>query len=347
MSTSPASFVLASAALLAACGGGYHARGPDGARGVAAAGLPFAILDGRTGREVATADFWDRLRAARAVCAGEQHPSPHDHWMQLQIVDHLTAPSGRGLGVGLEMVQQPFQGVLDDWGSKRVDDAAFLARTAWAQRWGFDFDLYRPILALARDRGAALVALNAPSELVKQVARQGVDGLTAADRARLPALELGDAQHRAWFDQVMAAMSDDHGAAHAHGPPPDDKAAPAAPADADHAGAPVMPSMDNVYAAQVVWDESMADGAARWLAAGGQRLVILAGNGHCHDSAIVRRLGRRGVTGVTSVRPIIDDGEGNVAAAIAEGINDYLFVMTPPAAAPAAAPATPATPASK
>ena len=46
-------------------------------------------------------------------------------------------------------------------------------------------------------------------------------------------------------------MGDDHGAAHAHGPPPDDKAAPAAPADADHAGPPVMPSMDNVYAAVI------------------------------------------------------------------------------------------------
>ena len=73
----------------------------------------------------------------------------------------------------------------------------------------------------------------------------------------------------------------------------------------------------------------MASGAHAWLQ---QRtsIVILAGNGHCHDSAIVGRLRRRGVTEVVSVRPIIDDGEGNVAEALAEGSTDYLFVMTVP-----------------
>ena len=39
------------------------------------------------------------------------------------------------------------------------------------------------------------------------------------------------------------------------------------------------------YTVQVIWDESMADGAAKWLAATPTgHAVILAGNGHCHDS---------------------------------------------------------------
>ncbi|HVV83310.1 MAG TPA: ChaN family lipoprotein, partial [Kofleriaceae bacterium] len=165
------------------------------------------------------------------------------------------------------------------------------------------------------------------SELVKKVAHVGVEGLGADDKARLPQLVLDDAQHRAWFDRVMASMDeegDGHGHAHGHGEAADPHAA-----DAQTAASP-MPPADAVYAAQVVWDESMADAAARWLAHG-QRIVILAGDGHCHDSAIVRRLQRRGVAPVVSVRPVVDDGHGNVAAALAEGINDYLFVMTPPA----------------
>ena len=321
---------LAAASLLLACGGRYHAKTPhdDGPRGVAAAGLPFAILDGRDGHEVPAAELWTRLQAARAVCAGEQHDSPHDHWMQLQILDHLSTPAGP-LGLGLEMVQQPFQGVLDDWSAARIDDAALLSRTAWALRWGFDFALYRPMLELARERHVAVVALNAPAELVKRVARVGVAGLDASERARLPQLDLADAQHRAWFDRMMAAMGDGHG--HGHASTSDDADAPAESQPAP----PAMPSPDDIYAAQVVWDESMADGAARWLAAGSERrLLILAGVGHCHDSAIVRRLRRRGPATVVSVRPLVDDGEGNVAAALADGITDYLFVMTPPKPAP-------------
>jgi uncharacterized iron-regulated protein len=330
-------------AALAACAGGYQVVQPA-PRGVAAAGLPFVVLDGRDGHELPAAEAWTRLRAARAVCAGEQHDSPHDHWVQLQIVDHLSKPElGAPLALGLEMVQQPFQGVIDDWRGERIDDATLRSRTGWDQRWGFDFALYRPMLVLARARGATLHALNAPSELVKRVAKVGVDGLAADERARLPQLELGDAQHRGWFDRIMgdshAHGAPTHSHSHSHSHDADDDAddsdpadaPPAPPADAIHAHVahPAMPSADFIYAAQVVWDESMADAAARAIAGGGH-IIILAGNGHCHDSAIVRRLARRGVAPVVSVRPIIDDGDGNVAAALAEGINDFLIVMTPP-----------------
>lgn len=74
----------------------------------------------------------------------------------------------------------------------------------------------------------------------------------------------------------------------------------------------------------------MAEGAATWVAGGDRAMVVLAGNGHCHDTAIVGRVTRRGVTPALSVRPLIDDGQGNVAKAIQEGRNDYLFVMSMP-----------------
>ena len=54
------------------------------------------------------------------------------------------------------------------------------------------------------------------------------------------------------------------------------------------------------------------------------------GDGHCHDSAVVGRIQRRGVAEVISVQPIVDDGEGNVASALLEKRNDYLFIMTMP-----------------
>ena len=86
-----------------------------------------------------------------------------------------------------------------------------------------------------------------------------------------------------------------------------------------------------IYSAQVLWDETMADGAVKWIRAGANRQVVLiAGNGHCHDSGIVGRVKRRGVVAAVSVRPIIDKGDGELAAHLASPENDFLFVMTLP-----------------
>ena len=93
--------------------------------------------------------------------------------------------------------------------------------------------------------------------------------------------------------------------------------------------------MDRAYSVQVLWDESMADSAVRWLRAPDparhrRQVIILAGTGHCHETAIVRRIERRGIKNAVSIHPVIDDGQGDVAELLAAPENDYLFVMTPP-----------------
>ena len=106
-------------------------------------------------------------------------------------------------------------------------------------------------------------------------------------------------------------------------------------AAADAEPVPALPAPDRFYTVQVLWDETMADTAARWLAADPARsVVVMAGTGHCHDSAIVARLARRGVGVVRSVRPVVDDGGDAVAAALVEKDNDLLWVMTAAPVAP-------------
>jgi uncharacterized iron-regulated protein len=62
--------------------------------------------------------------------------------------------------------------------------------------------------------------------------------------------------------------------------------------------------LDNFYAAQVVWDETMAENAAHWVAerAPSRQLVVLAGSAHCEHEAIPARIERRESLRVTSVR---------------------------------------------
>lgn len=315
-------------------GGATTAPAADGAKvpkgGIAAAALPYAIVDARTGRAVEEPAFWARLDAARAICVGEEHPNPHHHWLQLHVVQQLAARNAGKvkLALGLEMVQRPFQGVLEDYAARRIDAAALRSRVGWEERWGYPFDYYGPTIDAAVAGGADLLALNAARELYKKVSRQGLESLTPDERAQLPELDLADANHRAWFDALMNDMGG-HGAhAQKQEPAPDAPASP--PASPHGADKPTMPSPDRIYTVQVLWDETMADTGARWLASHPNgRLIILAGNGHCHDSAIISRLKRRGVTDAISLRPVID-ADGRVAEVLAKPMNDYAVVMSVP-----------------
>jgi len=338
------------AVALAACGGTYggkpieHPRAMSG--GIEAAALPYQIVDARTGKSVEEPALWTRLTAARAVCIGEEHPNPHHHWVQLHVMRELIKrlPRGGKLALAMEMFQRPFQNVLDEYAAKRITAEQLRTRSGYAARWGYDYAFYGPTIDAAVGAGAQLLAANAPKELTKKIVHHGLASLTPEEKAQLPELKLDDAAHRAWFDALM----EDMGGASAHSQKPgdsDDKATESTPdqttgkatepapkhADGDAAE---MPSADQVYMIQVIWDETMADTAARWLAANpAGHVVVLAGNGHCHDSAVIGRLKRRGVASAVSLRAIIDDEEGSVSAALAKPINDYVVILQLPAGA--------------
>ena len=319
------------------CGGTYGGRpvkkprAPRG--GIELAALPYQVLDARTGRQLETEAFWTALGQARAICIGEDHTNPHHHWVQLEIVSQLAKRMpGTPMALSLEMIQKPFQGVLDDYAAKRIDPAALQSRVGWKERWGYDWGFYGPTLDAARAGGAKLLAANAPRELTKKVVRKGLESLTPDEKAQVPELVLDDAAHRAWFDALMEGM----GGTHAHSQPKDENA-PAPLANPNPGDLPEMPSAERIYTVQVIWDETMADVTAKWLTATPNgHAIILAGNGHCHDSAIVKRLERRGVGDVVSVRPVID-ADGGVAEALVKPLNDFVVVLQMPRAAPTSA----------
>lgn len=311
-------------ALLVACGGRYGGQTQSPAksqpttpnRGIEAAALPYSILDARTGREVDKATFWAEVDASRLVCVGEEHKNPHHHWVQLEVMKQVVAHrKHERLALGMEMFQTPFQGILDDYAASRIDEPTLLSRSAWEERWGYDYGLYGPTIRVAVAANAALLALNAPKELVKNVVSKGLDGLTPDEKAQVPELDLQNKVHRAWFDATMESMGG-HGAHHGSDKKPED--------------APPMPSADRIYTAQVLWDETMADTAAKWLTATPNgAIIVLAGSGHCHDTAIVGRVKRRGVAEAISLQPVLDV-EGRVADALAKPMNNFLVVLKVP-----------------
>lgn len=234
--------------------------------------------------ELTESALYDALAQAPAVCFGETHDDAAHHFAQARAADALAAraqKAGAPFALGFEMFQTPFQTVLTDFALGKIDEGQLSSGSEYALRWGYDFAFYRPLLELARELRLPALALNAPAELTQTIAESGLEGLSPDDQANLPDLDLDDPDHRAYVSELL-------GTSHSS-------------AATTQNGAP-----SNAYLVQVVWDETMAETAAQWLAVSGDgaRLLIFAGLGHCHHSAIPARITRRTGLPTLAVAPV-------------------------------------------
>lgn len=260
---------------------------------------PHVVLDGRTGVELDDPELDARLGAARVIYAAEKHDDPSNHQVQLALLDRARRLGS--VGVGFEMVQRPYQPALDAY-AETGDEAALLEGTEWEKRWGYDFRLYRPLFRYARQHRIPLLALNARKELTRAVARGGLDALPPEMKADLPELLLDETAHRSRIRLVWKSHVAPHGG---------------------------MP-FEAFYAAQVTWDETMADTVARAAQAerSPARWVVLAGSGHIrYGEGIPSRVERRGVGPGLSVLPVELD---EATLLIGSGAADVLWVFTGP-----------------
>ncbi|MCG3134161.1 MAG: hypothetical protein HMLKMBBP_01448 [Planctomycetes bacterium] len=226
------------------------------------------------GREVAAGRTADRaieaaIDESKVVLVGESHDDRAHHEFQLDVLRRMSEEGGGPVLLGMEMFQRPWQQHLDDYVAGRIDEREMLRRTEYFSRWSFDHTFYAPLWRLCREKGMRIVALNPAAELHRKANRQGLDALSADERAALPAdLDLGVASHR---ERIMKVFT---GGAH-----------------------PMPPArLEGLYLGQVIWDETMAESAANALLAAGRdaRMLVIAGSYHVQEfDGIPDRLLRR------------------------------------------------------
>ena len=257
---------------------------------------PGTIVDTRTGETVSIEEIVSAAAGKPFVFLGESHTNPEHHKFQAQVIDALAKV--RPVVVGFEMFTRPVQEDLNPWTLGWWSESEFIGKSDWKHQWGYDFGLYRPIFETIKDHRLPMVALNIPRPWVHTVATKGYEGLSAEQRADLPA-DLGalNPAHRTVFDALIGG--------HPGG----------------SAGA------DRMYAAQVLWDQAMADSALKYLAAHPQpsdsAFVVVAGSGHVlYRQGINYRIWKR--TGQQGVTVVMVDGEKPVA--VSKGVADFVYV---------------------
>ncbi|MGL5835091.1 MAG: ChaN family lipoprotein [Waterburya sp.] len=216
-----------------------------------------------------------KLQQHDVVYLGETHDSPTAHQRQLEIITQLQEKLAGGepeLAIALEMFQRPFQPILDRYLAGTITEEQLRKQTEYDTRWGFDWEFYAPILRFAKEQQIALIALNTPSEITQKVATSGINSLEAQDWRYIPPLKeikLDNEKYR----QKIIEIYQSH-AAQGHGNSTD---------------------ADNFFAAQVLWDETMAEAIASYYQNHpNSQIIVLVGQAHVMDDyAIPDRVNRR------------------------------------------------------
>ncbi|MCA7084818.1 ChaN family lipoprotein [Cupriavidus sp. DB3] len=212
------------------------------------------------GAHVGAHDGTHRLAAFRYVLLGEVHDNPEGHRRRLASLTEAIDAGWRP-AIAMEQFDRERQADLDRARRERPGDADHLIARAGAAGW--DWSLYRPVIALALRHDLPLIAANLSRDDARGVMRGG-DVFGAAERERLGL---------------------------ARPLPADLAAAQTAVLDGSHCGhfpRAMLPGMLNAQAAR---DAVMA-AALRAHAAHG--VVLLAGNGHVReDIGVPRWLGAK------------------------------------------------------
>jgi uncharacterized iron-regulated protein len=216
------------------------------------------------------ADVMEQLAAANVVYLGETHSSAADHAAQLDIIEALHQRNA-DVAIAMEMFQQPFQTVLDEYLAGTISEAELRERSQYDQRWGFPWEYYAPMLRYAQTHDIPVIALNVPTEITRRVAEKGLGSLTARDRQYIPPvdeIDLSDADYRAMMLEIYKNFHSGHGAG---------------------------TSFERFFLAQVLWDETMAAGVVNFLQENpSHQVIVLAGQGHiAYDYGIPNRVARR------------------------------------------------------
>ncbi len=213
-------------------------------------------------------DGFQLLQSADVVYLGERHDSTADHAAQLEIIEGLYAENP-DMAIGLEMFQRPFQPVIDRYLAGEISEEELVIQTEYLERWGFPWEFYAPFLQFAQEHELPVLALNAPAEITRQIAREGLESLEGDDLRYIPPLAEIDTRNEDYREFVAAAFG-------AHG---------------SHGNF----NFDNFFAAQVTWDETMAMTIADFKTANPDtQVVVLAGNGHViYGHGIPDRVERR------------------------------------------------------
>lgn len=250
-------------------------------------------LHAPSGEVISVNQLTPALQQADVILIGEWHTHAGIHRFQTDMLKQLSSAS-RPLALSMEQVTRDKQAILDSYLNGEIGEQYFMKQSnAWPN---YESD-YRPLVEFAKQADIPVIAANAPKNIVRCIGRQGADYLEKLnnDERGFVADEVNTA-NSPYKEKFMASM---------------------------HHGKPEQ--TEKQYAAQVTWDETMAESIVKYLEKHpGTQVVHVAGKFHTEGglgtaASILNRNPDLNVVVITPTADITSDG------------SDYqLEVLAPP-----------------
>ena len=187
----------------------------------------------KTGRFVTYEVMVKTLLKNDTVFFGEKHDSSATHSLEMSLFSALYSQNNH-FALSLEMFERDVQTIIDDYLNDKIKEHDVFAK---ARPWPNYIKDYRPMVNFAKSRGLSVIAANVPRRYAAIVARQGVEGLDALpDEERKLIAEKINTPDGDYKDRFIAVMKEMMGGRSGH-----------------------TMSLDKMYAAQCVKDDTMAE----------------------------------------------------------------------------------------
>ncbi|EGQ9177597.1 hypothetical protein F9H62_05675 [Vibrio alginolyticus] len=202
-----------------------------------------------SGEHIALSKLPIELQQADVILIGEWHTHAGVHRFQTDMLKQLTSYD-RSLALSMEQFTRDKQPVVDAYLRGEIGEQYLMKQAnAWPN---YESD-YRPLVEFAKQKNLPVIAANAPKSIVRCIGRQGRDYINKLDDDQrtfiAQAINTGSSPYK---EKFMASM---------------------------HHGKPEQ--TEKQFAAQVTWDETMAESIVSYLDDNpGAQVVHVAGKFH-------------------------------------------------------------------
>ncbi|MDW1834930.1 ChaN family lipoprotein [Vibrio sp. Vb0718] len=202
-----------------------------------------------SGEHIALSKLPIELQQADVILIGEWHTHAGVHRFQTDMLKQLTSYD-RSLALSMEQFTRDKQPVVDAYLRGELGEQYLMKQAnAWPN---YESD-YRPLVEFAKQKNLPVIAANAPKSIVRCIGRQGLDYINKLDDDQrmfiAQAINTGSSPYK---EKFMASM---------------------------HHGKPEQ--TEKQFAAQVTWDETMAESIVSYLDDNpGAQVVHVAGKFH-------------------------------------------------------------------
>ena len=232
--------------------------------------------DGQTGHKAKDAVVLNRINKGQVLIVSELHDNKSHHKNQRDLLIQIVR-ARVPVSVGMEFFDYTEQDYVDQYGQNLIDEDVFLKLVNWGS---LPFEFYRFQVRLPYYSDGRTYGLNFPRRLSGKVAQGGLEALSPDEQKLLPPnFQLGADTYFERFSETMKGHVSEE-------------------------------KIKNYFAAQSLWDDTMAWRAGEVMAANpDQILMILVGDFHvAYQDGLVARLRARGVQNILSISQVSTTG---------------------------------------